>query len=836
MGEIEFRKLFEGVPAACLVMRPDLEVVAVTEEYVRVAGRSREALVGRSVLDVVARLPLGGEGASNELRASIERVLASRAPDEMTVRAASDGDPDARRWRPVNSPVLGEDGAVAYVVHRVDDVTRVAQVEQQSAEHERRAAVLEEQVERMAVALLDRSSELAEINREMRGANDELNHLYEKTRELDRLKTQFFANVSHELRTPLTLILGPVDRMLAAGSVDARWQRDLKSVARNARTLLCHVNDLLDLTKIEAGRMGLALAQVDLARVVRVVAAHFESHADERGISLTVDAPEGLTAIVDGEKVQRVLLNLLSNALRFTPDGGRVRCAARGDHERVVIEVADDGPGVPPDQRGVVFERFRQLEGGDTRRRGGTGLGLAIVREIVELHGGEVSVDQAPEGGARFIVSLPRGDVEASELRVETPRLDVDSVLPLDRERAAPTSLGPCGDPSLPRVLIAEDNPEMNRFLRESLADGWRVEAVFDGREGIDRAAANPPDLIVTDMMMPLVSGEELVRTLRANPALDSTPIVVLTARSDEALRLRALRSGAQDFITKPFSVEELRARLGNLLSMKRAEERVRRLGESLAERNRALEALTAELKASNSELEAFSFSVAHDLRAPLRSIVGFSAAVLEDCGDALGDEGRADLGRVRSAATRMEALIDDLLALSRVSREGLQRERVDLSREARAIVARLRESDPSRVTELEITPGLVVDGDPRWLRVALENLLNNAWKFSARRSITRVEVGCTADGAYFVRDHGAGFDMAYADRLFRPFQRLHAGREFEGTGVGLATVLRIVTRHGGRIWAESAVGEGATFFFTLARASGDATSETGAHPRAVVS
>ncbi len=836
MGEPEFQRLFECAPAACLVLTPDLTVATATDEYLRAIDKTREAVVGRTVFEVIESAPFGGDAASwDDLRASFERVLATCGPDEMAPRRGPEGDPLARVWRPVNSPVFGDDGALSHIVHRVDDVTRVVRAEERSAESERRAAALEESVEEMAVELLKRSNELAEINRGMRAANEELNALYEKTRELDRLKTQFFANVSHELRTPLTLILGPVERMLAADDVDPRCRRDLKSVARNARTLLCHVNDLLDLTKIEAGRMGLALARVDLARAVRIVAAHFESHADERGIALTVDAPEELLAVVDGEKVQRVLLNLLSNALRFTPDGGRVRCSVRGDHERARVEVADSGPGVPPDQRGVVFERFRQLEGGDTRRRGGTGLGLAIVREIVELHGGEVTVDQAPEGGARFVVALPRRVDEGAALAVEVHALDVDSILPLDRElRASPAAVGPCGDPSLPRVLIAEDNPEMNRFLRESLADGWCVEAVFDGREGIARATASPPDLIVTDMMMPHASGEELVRALRANPALDSTPIVVLTARSDDALRLRALRSGAQDFITKPFSVDELRARLGNLLAMRRAEDRVRRLGESLAERNRELEGLTAELKAANAELEAFSFSVAHDLRAPLRSIDGFSAAVLEDHGDKLGEEGRADLRRVRQASRRMASLIDDLLALSRVSREGLQRERFDLSREVRSVVARLCESDPTRATEVVVAPGLAVDGDPRWLRVALENLLGNAWKFSARRSLTRIEVGRTADGAYFVRDHGAGFDMAYADKLFRPFQRLHAGREFEGTGVGLATVLRIVTRHGGRIWAEGAVDEGATFFFTLARGAGEAAADTGAYARAV--
>jgi PAS domain S-box-containing protein len=226
------------------------------------------------------------------------------------------------------------------------------------------------------------------------------------------------------------------------------------------------------------------------------------------------------------------------------------------------------------------------------------------------------------------------------------------------------------------------------------------------------------------------------------------------------------------------------------------------------------------EIRALNRELEAFSYSVSHDLRAPLRSIDGFSQALLEDCADRLDEQGRDHLRRVRAATQRMAQLIDDLLTLSRVTRAEVRREIVDLSKVAQEIAGELRRADSERRAEVCIQPELVASGDPRLVRVLLVNLLSNAWKFTSGCERARIEVGrCeTSDGgrAFFVRDNGAGFDMAYASKLFAPFQRLHPQSEFPGTGVGLAIVQRIVHRHGGLVWAESAVGQGATFYFTL--------------------
>jgi len=251
---------------------------------------------------------------------------------------------------------------------------------------------------------------------------------------------------------------------------------------------------------------------------------------------------------------------------------------------------------------------------------------------------------------------------------------------------------------------------------------------------------------------------------------------------------------------------------LRDITERKRAEEALRRAHDELMER-------TAQLQAANKELEAFAYSVSHDLRAPLRSINGFSLALLEDYADKLDKDGQDYLRRVRAASQRMAELIEALLQLSRLTRREMRRETVDLSQLVQTIAAELEQDELDRQVEFVIEEGVTASGDAHLLRVVLENLLGNAWKFTAKHPRARIEFGVSqhnGETTYFVRDDGAGFDMAYADRLFGAFQRLHLAGEFEGTGIGLATVQRIIHRHGGRVWAKGTLEQGATFYFTL--------------------
>jgi len=398
------------------------------------------------------------------------------------------------------------------------------------------------------------------------------------------------------------------------------------------------------------------------------------------------------------------------------------------------------------------------------------------------------------------------------------------------------------------RVLAVDDSMTYLGELTEQLrGEGYDVAPARSGEEALELLQVQAVDAILLDVMMPGLSGKEVCRRIKSTPAWRDIPLLMLTALEEREALLEGINAGADDYITKSSRFDVLKARLKAQLRRKQFEEENRRFRDQLLKRElealelqaikelsdtRAahidvLEKKNEELRVAKEsadmlarELEAFSYSVSHDLRAPLRGIDGFSQVLLEEYGEAMDDEGKRLLTRIRTGTRNMGALIEDMLGLAQVSRKPLASENVNLTSLAREIADGLEAAHPGGKTQVDIAEGLACRGDEGLLRILLENLLGNAWKFSAKAEQPRIRFYRDESNpdlpAFVVKDNGAGFDMAYASKLFQAFQRLHSQQEFAGTGVGLATVHRVVQRHGGKIWAEGRVGAGAEFHFVI--------------------
>jgi signal transduction histidine kinase len=371
------------------------------------------------------------------------------------------------------------------------------------------------------------------------------------------------------------------------------------------------------------------------------------------------------------------------------------------------------------------------------------------------------------------------------------------------------------------RIMIVEDERILALDLAETLDElGYTVAGMASrGDEAIDLARRLAPQLILMDVRLDGdVDGITAAETIRDE---HDVPVVFLTAHADDDTLHRATHSDASAYLVKPFKAPDLRCVIEIALHKHAAELRLRENERWLEQ---TLQQRTAALEATNRELEAFNYSVAHDLRAPLRGIDSFSQLLIERYSHRLDNEGLAYLNRVRASASRMSQLIDALLSLAQVGRSQLQQLDLDFSQLVQSVRNELAAANPDRNVPMIIAPGMRAYADPRLLRIVVANLLENAWKFTARRQRPAVEVGPvqnTALPTYYVRDNGAGFDPAYASRLFGAFQRLHPDREFPGTGIGLAIVQRVIARHGGTVWADSRPDQGATFYFTLPRKAG---------------
>jgi signal transduction histidine kinase len=662
-------------------------------------------------------------------------------------------------------------------------------------------------------------------------AHEQQTQRAEQLAQLDRAKTDFFSNISHEFRTPLTLILGPVEDALAS---PARRLQDgqLELVRRNALRLYKMVNTLLDFSRMEAGRAQATFVPIDLAAFTAQVASQFQSAIERAGLTYVIACrPLPEPTHVDPELWEKVVLNLLSNALKYT-HRGEIRVELGAQDDQAVLTVRDTGVGIASDERDRVFERFFRARVTQGRSHEGTGIGLALVRELVRLHGGTVDVASALGEGSVFTVRIPRGAAHVPADRIEQtahPRSPAAGAAPFVEE-ALRWSASLAGEdvpareaedlPALPpairaaRILLVDDNADLRAYVAGLLAGSFAtVATATDGRDALDQARRAPPDLVVSDVMMPVMDGFELVRALRADDRTRSIPIILLSARAGDDATVVGLESGADDYLVKPFSARELIARVRGQLELSRMRAEIWR------ERARL-----DELRRSMATRDEFVAVTSHELRTPLTALQLQVESLIERPGSELPPRVAAKLETARRQIHRLVRLTESLLAVSRVALDRLElhREDLELADLVRTVVA--RHDDEARGTgtsfALETAPAR-----GRWDRASLEfvvdQLLANAVKFAPG---TTVEVAVTASpgtAAITVRDAGPGIPADNLERIFARFERGVSTAHHGGVGVGLYLVRTLVDAHGGSVVARSAPGQGATFVVTLRREEG---------------
>lgn len=434
--------------------------------------------------------------------------------------------------------------------------------------------------------------------------------LYQKTRqqaeqllELDRQKTEFFQNISHEFRTPLTLTIGPLEGAVAKAQGLSHEQSVI--ALRNSRRLLRLVNQLLDLQRLDAGRMQPNFRPCDLVEFVSQTVDSFRPYCDRKGIQLLTHLDPCPMVYLDLEKFDKVLYNLLSNAMKFTPAGGSISITLTPAGDHCLLQVIDTGIGIRPDQIPHLFERFRQAEGSANRTYEGSGLGLALVKELVELHGGQIAVESNYGSGSTFTVWVQTGvahlppqqviavqaELQQNRAAIELADIEADlqddlTPMSVDLPVSLPVSTTTTDDPAVPaaaRVLIVDDNPDVRAYVSGILRDrGYQVITARNGAEGLSLAQAQPPQLVVTDLMMPQVSGLDLIRLMRQDETLRGIPIILLTAKANEDTRIEGVEQGADAYLAKPFNDRELLAEVRNLLALKANEQRVAELNQYL--------------------------------------------------------------------------------------------------------------------------------------------------------------------------------------------------------------------------------------------------------------
>jgi signal transduction histidine kinase len=652
----------------------------------------------------------------------------------------------------------------------------------------------------------------------------EARHRADACAELHRAKTMFLTNVSHEFRTPLTLVLGPAEDLLADADepLSPEHRAQVEHIVRNANRLLRYVNALLEFARTDTGRAAVVYEPTDLADFTRRIMDAFEPLVLRAGLRLVVDCPPASEPVfVARDMWEEIVCNLLSNALKFT-FAGEIAVSLRLLPEHVALVVRDTGVGIPADAVPHLFERFYRVPEARARTREGLGIGLALVKDLVELHKGSIRVGSAPGEGTAFTVEIPRGaahlpvdQVRETPSPVATPRHATPFVedargWPVGPRcgvaaRASPRDTAPRPPPgpervAAGRILVAEDSDDMRDYLVRLLGSIYDVEAVADGAAALASVRRRPPDFILSDVLMPEIDGLELLRALREDPATCDIPVALLSARGEEDVIVDALARGADDYLVKPFSARELRARVRTHLELARAR---REAGES-------------RLK------DMFLGLASHELRTPL-TCLKLNVQLVHRQVEAVDPRLASRLAGLHRSINRMARLVDEMLSISAISagKLTLRPTRCDLCE-----ICRSAATEQVQLTGREL--GLDLPGAPVHALVdedrvfqVVENLLSNALKYSAAdRPVTLALRTSAREATVTVRDRGAGIPPDSLPHVFERFYRaphvdVQAG-SYVGLGLGLFLSKAIVEQHTGRIWVESAVGEGSAFSFTM--------------------
>jgi signal transduction histidine kinase len=688
---------------------------------------------------------------------------------------------------------------------------------------------------------------VGERTQELEESKAQLEDSYEKLQTLDKMKMHFFNNISHELRTPLALTLSPVEAMLQGemGPLQEKQKTYLTSVHKNSLRLLKLINNLLDLAKLEEGKMTLAYGKYSLPEFIRNVVDSFKATAERRSMALEARGSPDIPEICfDRDKIEKVLINLIGNALKFTPAGGSVSVLWALEPEFVRISVQDTGPGIPEDAQDRLFDRFVQADDSGSRQHGGTGIGLSLVKEITELHGGIVEGSNRPEGGAVFSFTIPLAEQEITETAeseseeegwTNTIFRQAEYVEDVERDNVSedegvPQEEGSGQDPEdletdRPTVLVVEDNPDMRGFIIDCMSQDFRVRKAIDGEDGWQKIPKIMPDIVVSDIMMPNRNGYELCAAIKGDPDLQHIPVLLLSSKSEVAMKVEGFEQGADDYLTKPFNPRELLARVKNLI-------RVRRLEKEVQQRNRLLEKALLELKEAQSQLihsekmasvGLLSAGLVHEVNNPLNAAIssirtlGTSLERLQK-GESTPQELSGKLARASQRALnglkRCEEIIAGLRQFSRKDVEGKKEE--DIHQGLDSTISLLPENHEKKV---------VIHRDYRFqgkvqcnlgqLNQVFMNLLTNA--LQAIDGEGEIWVRTEPEGEDILitlEDSGQGIPPEVLPHIFEPF---YTTKDVgQGTGLGLSISHKVIEDHGGRIEAESTLGKGTRFSIRL--------------------